>query len=71
MVCNGVSLREALSLARSLGLEVRHASGTGEWMIRDGSRSVRHNARRKIASRALIVLLRRAQERFVRSLEAA
>lgn len=57
---NGISLREALRLAHSRGLDVKYVSGTGEWLVRVGSRVVRHNARRKVASRALIVLLRRA-----------
>ena len=59
---NGISLREALSLARTLGAEVRYVSGSAEWLIRHRHRSVRHNARRKVASRALVVLLRRIDE---------
>jgi hypothetical protein len=59
---NGMSLRDALSLARRMGLVVRYAPGTGEWIIRGADRSVRHNARRKVASRALVCLLRRARQ---------
>jgi hypothetical protein len=62
-ISNGISLREALALARKLGLRVRQAPGTGEWLISDGSRTVRHDARRKDASRALVVLLRRTARR--------
>lgn len=59
LIRNGISLREALRWARALGAEVRHVSGTGEWLIRHQSRSVRHNARRKVASREFVCLLRR------------
>lgn len=62
MIPNGISLREALKLAHSLGLEVRYATGTGEWLIRDSERFVRHNARRKVASRALVNLIRRRRK---------
>jgi len=61
-VPNGISLREALSLAQVLGLNVRPVPGTGECLIADTDRCVRHNARRKVASRALVVLLRRRQK---------
>ncbi len=56
---NGMNLRDALKLARLLGLSVRYADRTGEWLIRGPDRFVRHNARRKDASRALVCLLRR------------
>ncbi len=59
---NGISLRKALSLARHLGLSVRYISGTGELLVADADRCVRHNARRDVASRALVVLLRRCQK---------
>jgi hypothetical protein len=62
-VPNGIDLRSALKLVSELGLTVRYASGTGEWIIRGDGRSVRHNARRKVASRALVVLLRRIANR--------
>jgi hypothetical protein len=58
---NGISLREALSIARRLGLFVRPTTGTGEWLISSRDTSVRHDARRKDASRALVGLLRRAE----------
>jgi hypothetical protein len=58
-ISNGISLREALAIARRLGLIVRPAHGTGEWFVSDRDRSIRHDARRKDASRALVGLLRR------------
>lgn len=59
MICNGISLRQALSLARELRLDVRNAPGTGEWLVSAaGLPSVRQDARRKDASRALVHLLR-------------
>lgn len=60
---NGISLREALRTAQILGFDVRYVSGTGEWLVRGPHRCVSHNARRKVASRALVVLLRRGAER--------
>ena len=59
-VHRGISLREGLAYARELGVEVRYASGTGEVLFVYGRRCVRHNMRRKDASRALQTLLKRA-----------
>jgi hypothetical protein len=56
------SLREALRRARDLGAEVKDCRRTGEVRVRfAGIGAVKHNARRKDASRALCLLLRRAQ----------
>lgn len=63
---NAMDLHDALNLARQLGLEVRYLDGTGEVVIRDEDQVVRHNARRKVASRALTRLLRRRWRRFCR-----
>lgn len=57
---NGMDLRKALILARRLGLGVRYARGTGEWLIRGPEGFVRHNARRRDASRALVRMLRQS-----------
>jgi len=57
------SLRRALRRAEALGLQVGKNRGTGEVRIRlAGVGSVNHNARRKDASRALLHLIRLAEE---------
>ena len=59
------TLRRALSAARALGFTVARVPHTGELRVSDprGGPSVRLNARRKDAPRALLILLdrRRAQ----------
>jgi len=54
----GCNLREALICATQLGLEVEHVNRTGEVRVYlPGRRSMRLNARRKDAPRALTTLL--------------
>jgi hypothetical protein len=56
------SLRDALRRAQALGGQVCLPRGTGEVKVRfPGLGTVTHNNRRKDASRALCVLLRRAE----------
>lgn len=56
---NGLHLREAVKLAQQLGLRVRIARGTGDYIFSWPGGSMRHNCRRKDCSRALVNLLRR------------
>jgi hypothetical protein len=64
MTPHALPLREALRLAREVGLKVTYRTGTGEWFIvgPDGH-TIRHNARRHDASRALVLAIRRAERR--------
>ncbi len=56
------NLRDVLRRARELGGTVRWPRGTGEVKVEfAGIGSVKHNARRKDASRALQVLVRKAE----------
>jgi hypothetical protein len=57
---NGLSLREALQIASELDVPVEKVPGTGEYMIRTSHKFVRQNARRKVANRAFINVLREA-----------
>lgn len=71
--CGGVmSLRAALRRARELGASVTNNPGTGELRVRfPGIGSVNHNARRKDASRALLFLIRKAEEPVATSVHHA
>jgi hypothetical protein len=61
------TLRQALRRAKALGLQVGNNRGTGEVRIKlQGVGTVNHNARRKDASRALLHLIRVAEERHTR-----
>jgi len=54
------TLRQACRIARALGVEVRQPRRTGELLfVHPVGGRVRHNARRKDASRALMLLLRK------------
>jgi hypothetical protein len=57
----GMSLREAKALASRLGVKVELVNRTGEVRFTFPGRVVAHNARRKCASRALVVQLRRLE----------
>jgi hypothetical protein len=58
-----MSLRAAVRRARELGATVTTNQGTGELRVRfSGLPPVNHNARRKDASRALLLLIRKAEE---------
>lgn len=62
--CGVMSLRAALRRARELGATVGDNPGTGEVRIRFlGIGTLNHNARRKDASRALLLLIRKAEAR--------
>lgn len=56
-----LNLREALALAKRLGGEVEEVRRTGEVRVSLAGMTVKHNARRKDASRALVQMLRKAQ----------
>lgn len=56
-----LNLREALALAKRLGGDVEEVRRTGEVRIVLAGMTVKHNARRKDANRALVQMLRKAQ----------
>jgi hypothetical protein len=69
----GVSLREAIQIAHSLGIEVRWPKATGEVLFVHPEGRARVNSRRHDASRELVSLLRRVaagrQSHFVRVMD--
>lgn len=56
-----MTLERAKQEAQQLGIDVSYGNG-GEAIFRFGKDVIRHNNRRKDASRALLKLLRRAAE---------
>lgn len=61
---SGLSLGDGVRIAPALGVDVRKPTRTGEILFSHPLHgTVRHSARRKDASRALVVLLRRAARR--------
>ena len=59
-----IKLRVALALARTLGAEVRPVNRTGEVdIISPTGRRVRHNARKKDANMALLLLIKELQNK--------
>jgi hypothetical protein len=57
-----MKLRAALGLLRKAGVRVRYKNRTGEWSVGGGYvRPILVNARKKDASEALMVIVRRAQ----------
>lgn len=60
---DGISLHDAVALAKMLGIEVTIARRTGEYVfsLGPGRRSVRANLRRKDTPRAVAKLLRNAE----------
>lgn len=59
---NGVSLRKAKKLAKKFGIAVEKVRGTGEVRFSHPDYPpVTHNNRKKVASRALVCLLRKVQ----------
>jgi hypothetical protein len=58
-----VLLRDALRLARDLGLEVRERKGTGELLVSDGGKPMAVKASAKDAPKALVLYLRKRQGR--------
>ena len=62
-ICNGMNLREAIRVARDLGIAVEDVRRTGEIRFRArGMAPVVQNARRKDATRAVVRLLRRVAD---------
>lgn len=62
-VDRGMTMREALEAIKSLGLPIRIARRTGEYVIGHPDDRIRTNCRRRDASRALVGLLRREVKR--------
>ncbi|MCB9677755.1 MAG: hypothetical protein H6737_21795 [Alphaproteobacteria bacterium] len=59
---NGIDLRRAKKLARELGIQVENVRRTGEVRFSHPDHPpVTHNNRKKVASRPLVLLLRRVQ----------
>jgi hypothetical protein len=57
---NGLSLREALQIASDLHVPVKKLPGTGEYIVTGARKFVRQNARRKVANREFVNVLRAA-----------
>jgi hypothetical protein len=57
-----LNLRAALAMAKELGADIESVNRTGEVRIKLAGMTVKHNARRKDASRAFMAMLRKAQD---------